>query len=242
MQGGGARAASCHAGTLTLAVLRPVPGGREMPQTADELDRSPQAEDALERVRSPPALARRGTPRPARAPPGTAPPAGATRPARLPQTRDIRVGRRPHACPIERERERGADRARHRDARRPRLHALRRGDPPLRLHAGATARPWTTSSASWSARLRGLRGPGGHARRPQPAAPASRCSAIGSHCDSNRNGGKYDGTMGVVTALEVCRLNEELGLGLPLQLISFLEEEGSGFGQMLLGSRIMRSA
>ncbi|MGH3011540.1 MAG: Zn-dependent hydrolase [Gaiellaceae bacterium] len=61
---------------------------------------------------------------------------------------------------------------------------------------------------------------------------------IGSHCDSNRNGGKYDGTMGVVTALEVCRLNAELGLDLPLQLISFLEEEGSGFGQMLLGSRI----
>ena len=61
---------------------------------------------------------------------------------------------------------------------------------------------------------------------------------VGSHCDSNRNGGKYDGTMGVVTALEVCRLNEELGLGLPLQLVSFLEEEGSGFGQMLLGSRI----
>jgi hydantoinase/carbamoylase family amidase len=62
---------------------------------------------------------------------------------------------------------------------------------------------------------------------------------VGSHCDSNRNGGKYDGTMGVVTALEVCRLNEELGLELPLQLISFLEEEGSGFGQMLLGSRII---
>jgi allantoate deiminase len=62
---------------------------------------------------------------------------------------------------------------------------------------------------------------------------------LGSHCDSNRNGGKYDGTMGVVTALEVCRLNRELGLDLPLQLISFLEEEGSGFGQMLLGSRIV---
>jgi allantoate deiminase len=62
---------------------------------------------------------------------------------------------------------------------------------------------------------------------------------IGSHCDSNRNGGRYDGTMGVVTALEVCRLNAELGLDLPLQLVSFLEEEGSGFGQMLLGSRII---
>src|SRR5262245_11591011 len=62
---------------------------------------------------------------------------------------------------------------------------------------------------------------------------------IGSHCDSNRNGGKYDGTMGVVTALEVCRLSAEAGLDLPLQLVSFLEEEGSGFGQMLLGSRII---
>ena len=62
---------------------------------------------------------------------------------------------------------------------------------------------------------------------------------IGSHCDSNRNGGKYDGTMGVITALEVCRLNHELELGLPLQLISFLEEESSGFGELLFGSRIM---
>ena len=62
---------------------------------------------------------------------------------------------------------------------------------------------------------------------------------IGSHCDSNRNGGKYDGTLGVVTALEVCRLSGELDLDLPLQLISFLEEESSGFAQPLLGSRIM---
>ncbi len=69
--------------------------------------------------------------------------------------------------------------------------------------------------------------------------PGEPVFGIGSHCDSNRNGGRYDGTMGVVTALEVCRLNAEHGLDLALQLISFLEEEGSGFGQMLLGSRIM---
>ena len=69
--------------------------------------------------------------------------------------------------------------------------------------------------------------------------PGEPVFGVGSHCDPNRNGGKYDGTLGVVTALEVCRLNEELGLGLPLQIVSFLEEEGSGFGQMLLGSRIM---
>ena len=62
---------------------------------------------------------------------------------------------------------------------------------------------------------------------------------IGSHCDSNRNGGPYDGTLGVVVALEICRLNAEHGTDLPLQVISFLEEEGSAFAQMLLGSRIM---
>jgi len=62
---------------------------------------------------------------------------------------------------------------------------------------------------------------------------------IGSHCDSNRNGGKWDGTLGVVCALEVCRASADLGLDLPLQAISFLEEEGSGFGQMVFGSRIV---
>ncbi len=70
-------------------------------------------------------------------------------------------------------------------------------------------------------------------------APGAPAFGVGSHCDSNRNGGKYDGTLGVCTALEVCRLAAEAGDGLPLRLISFLEEEGSGFGQMLLGSRIM---
>ena len=69
--------------------------------------------------------------------------------------------------------------------------------------------------------------------------PGEPVFGIGSHCDSNRNGGKWDGTLGVVSALEVCRCNADLGLDLPLQAISFLEEEGSGFGQMVLGSRIV---
>ena len=63
--------------------------------------------------------------------------------------------------------------------------------------------------------------------------------AVGSHCDSNRNGGRWDGALGVVTALELCRLSREHGLDLPLQLISFMEEESSAFAQALLGSRIM---
>ena len=69
--------------------------------------------------------------------------------------------------------------------------------------------------------------------------PGERCLGLGSHCDANRNGGPYDGTLGVVAALEVCRLARERGLDLPLRVISFLEEEASGFGQALLGSSIM---
>lgn len=70
-------------------------------------------------------------------------------------------------------------------------------------------------------------------------APGAPAFGVGSHCDSNRNGGKYDGTLGVCTGLEVCRLAAEDGNRVPIRLISFLEEEGSGFGQMLLGSRII---
>ena len=104
---------------------------------------------------------------------------------------------------------------------------------PVYRNTSTTSGVRWTSSASRSPRIRSARSSPATGRRGEPAF------GIGSHCDSNRNGGRYDGTMGVVTALEVCRLNAELGLGLPLQLISFLEEEGSGFGQMLLGSRIM---
>ena len=44
-------------------------------------------------------------------------------------------------------------------------------------------------------------------------APGAPAFGVGSHCDSNRNGGKYDGTLGVCTALEVCRLATEAGRG-----------------------------
>jgi allantoate deiminase len=71
----------------------------------------------------------------------------------------------------------------------------------------------------------------------QNRPPGTPVFGVGSHCDSNRNGGPWDGTLGVVAALEVCRLAAEADLDLPVRVISFLEEEGSGFGQLLLGSR-----
>jgi len=61
---------------------------------------------------------------------------------------------------------------------------------------------------------------------------------LGSHCDSVRGGGSYDGTLGVLAAMEVARLSYQQGYDLPLQIVSWVEEEASGFGQLLLGSRL----
>lgn len=60
-----------------------------------------------------------------------------------------------------------------------------------------------------------------------------RCVALGSHVDSVPNGGRFDGTAGVVCALEVARLIPDS----PLKIFSFVEEEGSRFGSGILGSR-----
>src|SRR4051794_29089238 len=57
---------------------------------------------------------------------------------------------------------------------------------------------------------------------------------IGSHCDSNRNGGRYDGTMGVVTALEVCRLAGHPRPDPPPPVVSFPPGEGPRLGPELL--------
>ena len=48
---------------------------------------------------------------------------------------------------------------------------------------------------------------------------------------------RYDGILGVLAAIEVARCSREQGLELPIQIVSWVEEEASGFGQMLLGSR-----
>ena len=61
---------------------------------------------------------------------------------------------------------------------------------------------------------------------------------LGSHCDSVRGGGRYDGMLGVLAAIEVARCAQHHELDLPLQIVSWVEEEAAGFGQMLLGSRV----
>ncbi|MBZ0278228.1 MAG: Zn-dependent hydrolase [Anaerolineae bacterium] len=66
--------------------------------------------------------------------------------------------------------------------------------------------------------------------------PAAKTLLIGSHLDSVVNGGRFDGALGVLSALEVLRTIRDSGIKLPfhLEVISFTDEEGSLKG--LLGS------
>ncbi|MCB9102642.1 MAG: Zn-dependent hydrolase [Anaerolineales bacterium] len=71
-----------------------------------------------------------------------------------------------------------------------------------------------------------------------PAAdPQAQTLLIGSHLDTVLNGGRFDGALGVLAALEVARTLAEAGAALPfhLEVISFTDEEGAVVG--LLGSQ-----
>ncbi len=77
------------------------------------------------------------------------------------------------------------------------------------------------------------------ARRPgrdPDAAPV----LIGSHLDSQPKGGRYDGQLGVLTALETLRAFEDEGVETdrPVELVNWTNEEGSRFQQAMLGSSV----
>lgn len=64
---------------------------------------------------------------------------------------------------------------------------------------------------------------------------------IGSHIDSVKNGGRFDGVIGVLGGIEIAQVLKEEGIvhERPLEVIAFCEEEGSRFNDGLFGSRGM---
>jgi allantoate deiminase len=76
-----------------------------------------------------------------------------------------------------------------------------------------------------------------------PGWGAEACVMTGSHLDSVPNGGQYDGPLGVLSSLEAVRLILESGTTLqkPLEVVSFIEEEGSRF-HGLFGSTLATGA
>ena len=65
------------------------------------------------------------------------------------------------------------------------------------------------------------------------------CLMLGSHLDTVRDAGKYDGMLGVISAIECVHALHASGKRLPfaLEVIGFTDEEGVRFGVTLLGSR-----
>src|SRR5215510_2598490 len=71
------------------------------------------------------------------------------------------------------------------------------------------------------------------------ADPAARTLIMASHYDTVRNAGKYDGRLGILTALVLVEHLKRIGRKLPfhLDVIAFSEEEGVRFSSSFLGSR-----
>jgi allantoate deiminase len=80
---------------------------------------------------------------------------------------------------------------------------------------------------------------GNVAGRYEGERPGLPCLLLGSHLDTVRDAGRYDGMLGVVSAIEcVASLNaRRIRLPFAIEVIGFGDEEGVRFGTTMLGSR-----
>ncbi len=75
--------------------------------------------------------------------------------------------------------------------------------------------------------------------RYEGAQPGLPCLMLGSHLDTVRDAGKYDGMLGVVAAIECVDFLNSRKKKLPfaIEVVGFADEEGVRFNATLLGSR-----
>lgn len=108
---------------------------------------------------------------------------------------------------------------------------------PALSEADMAARDWFRRRAEASGlavRVDGIANISAGLSGPSPDSPLI---LVGSHMDTVPNGGRYDGALGVIAALEAVRAIQESGVELPcaVEVLSFTDEEGRWGG--LLGSR-----
>jgi allantoate deiminase len=106
---------------------------------------------------------------------------------------------------------------------------------PEQAAANALVLGWMRE-AGMGARLDAIGNVVGRHEGERPGLP---CLMLGSHLDTVRDAGKYDGMLGVVTAIECVADLAARGKRLPfaIEVIGFADEEGVRFGSTLLGSR-----
>lgn len=80
--------------------------------------------------------------------------------------------------------------------------------------------------------------------RYEGATPGLPCLMLGSHLDTVRDAGRYDGMLGVLSAVECVAALHATGTRLPfaVEIVGFGDEEGVRFGSTLLGSRAVAGA
>jgi allantoate deiminase len=90
--------------------------------------------------------------------------------------------------------------------------------------------------AGMSARLDAV---GNVVGRYEGAQPGAKTLLLGSHLDTVRDAGKYDGMLGVVAGIECVHSLNARGKRLPhaIEIVGFADEEGTRFNATLLGSR-----
>ena len=111
---------------------------------------------------------------------------------------------------------------------------------PEQRAANALVMHWMTE-AGMNARLDAIGNVIGRYEGDHPGLP---CLMLGSHLDTVRDAGSYDGILGVVTAVECVASLHARGVRLPfaIEVIGFGDEEGVRFGATLLGSRAVAGA
>ncbi|HDX9184688.1 TPA: allantoate amidohydrolase [Klebsiella michiganensis] len=106
---------------------------------------------------------------------------------------------------------------------------------PQHLEANQRAARWMTQAGMtvWQDSVGNICG---RYEGEQEGAPAI---LLGSHLDTVRNAGRYDGMLGVLAAIEVVHALHQQGRRLKqaIEIVGFCDEEGTRFGITLLGSR-----
>jgi allantoate deiminase len=106
---------------------------------------------------------------------------------------------------------------------------------PQQRDANALVLGWMRE-AGMDARLDAM---GNCVGRYEGSMPGRPCLMLGSHLDTVRDAGRYDGMLGVVAAIECVRALAQGGTRLPfaVEVVGFGDEEGVRYGSTLLGSR-----
>jgi allantoate deiminase len=79
----------------------------------------------------------------------------------------------------------------------------------------------------------------GNLRARREGPPGSRTLVLGSHVDTVRDAGRYDGPLGVVLGLAVAEALRDVALPFSLEVIAISDEEGVRFGRPFLGARAL---